>query len=46
MSSTMENVLTPSAWCHWMWQKAVERGDESSAKDYLEMYNLWVSRNQ
>ncbi|QGZ00803.1 hypothetical protein [Klebsiella phage VLC2] len=29
-----------------MWQKAVERGDESSAKDYLEMYNLWVSRNQ
>lgn len=29
-----------------MWQKAVERGDEGSAKDYLEMYNLWVSRNQ
>nr|DAW27097.1 MAG TPA: hypothetical protein [Caudoviricetes sp.] len=29
-----------------MWQKAVERGDESSAKDYLDMYNLWVSRNQ
>lgn len=29
-----------------MWQKAGERGDESSAKNYLEMYNLWVSRNQ
>nr|DAV54594.1 MAG TPA: hypothetical protein [Caudoviricetes sp.] len=29
-----------------MWQKAVERGDERAAKDYLEMYNLWVSRNQ
>lgn len=29
-----------------MWQKAVERGDESSAKNYLEMYNLWLSRNQ
>lgn len=29
-----------------MWQKAVERGDESSAKNYLEMYNLWVSRKQ
>ena len=29
-----------------MWQKAVERGDESSAKNYLEMYNLWASRNQ
>ena len=29
-----------------MWQKAVERGDELSAKNYLEMYNLWVSRNQ
>lgn len=37
---------SPSEWCHGMWQKAVERGDESSAKDYLEMYNLWVSRNQ
>nr|WEV89175.1 hypothetical protein [Acinetobacter phage vB_AbaA_LLY] len=36
---------SPSAWCHRMWQKAVERGDESSAKDYLEMYNLWISRN-
>ena len=46
MSSTMENVLTPSTWCHGMWQKAVELGDESSAKDYLEMYNLWVRRNQ
>ncbi|WJE88663.1 hypothetical protein [Klebsiella phage Kpn13] len=21
-------------------------GDESSANDYLAMYNLWVSRNQ
>lgn len=29
-----------------MWQRAVERGDELAAKDYLEMYNLWVSRNQ
>lgn len=29
-----------------MWQKAVERGDERDAKNYLEMYNLWVSRNQ
>lgn len=29
-----------------MWQKAVEQGDERSAKNYLEMYNLWVSRNQ
>ena len=29
-----------------MWQKAVERRDERSAKNYLEMYNLWVSRNQ
>lgn len=29
-----------------MWQKAVERGDERSAKNYLDMYNLWVSRNQ
>lgn len=29
-----------------MWQKAVERGDERAAKDYLDMYNLWVSRNQ
>lgn len=29
-----------------MWQKAIERGDERSAKNYLEMYNLWVSRNQ
>lgn len=29
-----------------MWQRAVERGDERSAKNYLEMYNLWVSRNQ
>lgn len=29
-----------------MWQKAVERGDERSAKNYLEMYNLWVSHNQ
>lgn len=29
-----------------MWQKAVERSDERSAKNYLEMYNLWVSRNQ
>mgnify|MGYP006955731801 FL=1 len=28
-----------------MWQKAVERGDERAAKNYLEMYNLWVSRN-
>lgn len=37
---------SPSKWCHGMWQKAVERGDESSAKDYLEMYNLWVRRNQ
>lgn len=46
MSSTAENALSPSVWCHMMWQKAVERGDESSAKDYLEMYNLWVSRNQ
>jgi hypothetical protein len=45
MSSTMENVLTPSAWCHGMWQKAVERGDATAAKDYLEMYNLWVSRS-
>lgn len=37
---------SPSEWCHWMWQKAIERGDENSANDYLEMYNLWVSRNQ
>lgn len=29
-----------------MWQKAVESGDELAAKNYLEMYNLWVSRNQ
>ncbi|UVX30313.1 hypothetical protein A1k_00027 [Klebsiella phage VLCpiA1k] len=29
-----------------MWQKAVELGDERAAKNYLEMYNLWVSRNQ
>lgn len=29
-----------------MWRKAVERGDERSDKNYLEMYNLWVSRNQ
>ena len=29
-----------------MWQKAVGRGDELAAKNYLEMYNLWVSRNQ
>ena len=29
-----------------MWQKAVERGDERAVKNYLEMYNLWVSRNQ
>lgn len=29
-----------------MWQKAVERGDERAAKNYLEMCNLWVSRNQ
>lgn len=29
-----------------MWQKAVERGDELAAKNYLEMYNLWISRNQ
>lgn len=29
-----------------MWQKAVERGDGRAAKNYLEMYNLWVSRNQ
>lgn len=29
-----------------MWQKAVERGDELPAKNYLGMYNLWVSRNQ
>lgn len=29
-----------------MWQKAVERGDERAAKNYQEMYNLWVSRNQ
>lgn len=29
-----------------MWQKAVERGDERAAKNYLEMYNLWVSLNQ
>lgn len=29
-----------------MWQKAVGRGDERAAKNYLEMYNLWVSRNQ
>lgn len=28
-----------------MWQKAVERGDDSSAKDYLEMYNLWLGRD-
>lgn len=42
----MENVLTPSAWCHWMWQEAIERGDAAAAKDYLEMYNLWVGRNQ
>ena len=28
-----------------MWQEAVERGDERSAKNYLEMYNLWVSRS-
>lgn len=37
---------SPSEWCHGMWQKAVECGDERAAKDYLEMYNLWVSRNQ
>lgn len=36
----------PSAWCRRMWQAAVERGDDSSAKDYLEMYNLWISRDQ
>lgn len=29
-----------------MRQKAVERGDERSAKNYLEMYNLWVSQKQ
>ena len=29
-----------------MWQKAVERGDELAAKNYLEMDDLWVSRNQ
>lgn len=29
-----------------MWQKAVERGYELAARNYLEMYNLWVSRNQ
>lgn len=46
MSSTVENVLAPSAWCRMMWQKAVEQGYERAAKDYLEMYNLWVSRNQ
>lgn len=38
--------MLPSEWCHKMWQEAIERGDESSANDYLEMYNLWVSRNQ
>ena len=36
----------PSEQCHRMWQTAVEQGDDSSAKDYLEMYNLWISRNQ
>lgn len=36
----------PSAWCHKKWEEAVERCDERSAKDYLEMYNLWVGRGQ
>lgn len=37
---------SPSAWCRKQWEAAVERGDERAAKNYLEMYNLWVSRNQ
>lgn len=36
----------PSDWCRQQYELALERGDVASAADYLQMYELWKSRNQ
>jgi hypothetical protein len=36
--------LISSEWCMQKWSEAIEAGDEKSAKDYQEMYEIWKRR--
>ena len=33
-----------SDWCLAAYGSAVERGDTKAAQDYMEMYSLWLAR--
>lgn len=36
--------MSCSDWCRANYEAAVERGDEVSARHYMEMYQLWLDR--
>ena len=36
--------VTCSSWCLAKWQEAIEVGDSSSASNYMQLYELWLSR--
>lgn len=33
-----------SDWCLAAYGSAIERGDTKAAQDYMEMYSLWLAR--
>lgn len=33
-----------SDWCRVQYGSAIERGDTKAAQDYMEMYQLWLDR--
>lgn len=36
--------MSCSDWCRAKYEAAVERGDDVSARHYMEMYQLWLDR--
>lgn len=43
--SVAKGFAMQSEWCRMMYELAVEEGRQEDAKAYLEMYELWKSRN-
>lgn len=36
--------MSCSDWCRTKYEAAVERGDDVSARHYMDMYQLWLDR--
>ncbi|QHJ79497.1 MAG: hypothetical protein [Caudoviricetes sp.] len=37
--------MTCSQWCYQKWEQALEAGNEEEATNYMQLYELWMSRS-